>query len=268
MDLHDIWQQHKRWILGVAAGLALFWIGNVLIGTFFDSRGAETRVRAIVAGINGEALYEADARKAAQEERDRLAAQEARLRAAEEFRPSEDYVLAGKGDPDTWFDEVSRRVRGALLDRAQELGVELTDKGLRWTPPVGRAEIASTLVGLCVLEQGVLRLLAAGDAVRAQDPDALGVPSIDSFTIEKLSPSSSRVRKSKDRVDVTDRIDEYVVAFTFRADIATVQQFLDRLRAQPPVIGLAPDLSIQAGRQPGDPLLVKGRLSAITIRDP
>ena len=32
MDLHELWQQHKRWILGVAAGLLLFWIGWFVLG--------------------------------------------------------------------------------------------------------------------------------------------------------------------------------------------------------------------------------------------
>ena len=31
MDLNDVWEQNKRWILGVAAGLLLFYIGTMIV---------------------------------------------------------------------------------------------------------------------------------------------------------------------------------------------------------------------------------------------
>jgi len=274
LDLHDLWQEHKRWILGVAAGLVLFWIGSSVIGALFDAAGAEAKVRALARSAAAQPLYDADAKKRAETDRDALKAAELRLRAAEEFHPSDEFLLAGKGEMNIHFNDVSQRVRRQVSDRAQEYGVELQADDVAWTPPIGRAEIESTLIGLCVLEQAALRLLEAGEAVRAQDPDALGLVSIESMRVDKLTGAKKPGRRARrgmekddDRVDVTERIDEYPISFKFRSDIATVQLFLERCRSVDPPLSLRSDFKIQSGREPGDPLTITGKLSAITIRD-
>ena len=42
MDLHDFWQENKRWILGVVLGLLVYWIGGSVI-TGMYSKDAVTK---------------------------------------------------------------------------------------------------------------------------------------------------------------------------------------------------------------------------------
>ena len=45
MDLHDVWQENKRWILGIVLGLLVYWIGDAAIAGMYDSAGAHREIR-------------------------------------------------------------------------------------------------------------------------------------------------------------------------------------------------------------------------------
>ncbi len=270
MDLQDLWQEHKRWILGVVAGLVVYLVGAKIVGTFFYSHGAILRVNQLRRSIEGDERFDRADLTKIQAAKAEIEAQEAKVRDAVAFVPGERFLLKGNGDPDTYFPEVAQGVRTDVLGRARELSVELADRDLTWPAPVGREEIERTLLGLCVLQNAATRLLEAGDAVRRADPEALGLVSIDKLAIEKRSGSAFHRpvrRRPTDQPDVAEKLDEIQVAFAFRCDVATLQTFLEQLRGRQPRIGLAPDLKVQAGDQIGDPLVVRGHFSALRILD-
>jgi hypothetical protein len=266
LDLNDIWQQNKRWILGVGAGLVLFWLGTVIVRSIWNGERAESAVESVFRSTRGEQYYQANERTAAKTDGEELAAAEQRLRSALEYVPEDRFLLAGKSDPDLHFDQVSREVRRTLVEKAQQYAVELSGGDLVWEPPVGD-EIGRTLLGLSVLHHAVDRLLDAGDRVRSTDPEALGVTRIDQFKVEKSTQRKPRRRGRDASVDVEGRIVETDVTFTFRADAGTVALFLEKCRAMAPALVLSEGFKIEAGRHPGDPLTVKGRVSALTILD-
>lgn len=275
MDLNDIWTQNKRWLLGVLAGAILFWIATSIVGSIYDGDAAERKVTQVANALRQQDYFDAKARKLARDSGEALAAAQERLRAELTFEPDEPFVLAGKGDPDLHFDRVQREVRTSLVDKAQQFSVELAPSALRWTAPVGLEEIERTLIGLNVLETAVDRLLDAGEEIRSSSAfGALGLQQIEKFEVTSKSKGRAtgyrrgRDRRESDAVDAAERVDEYEVAFKFRADAPTVQLFLERCRAEQPVVLLQDGFKLKAGRNRGDPLTVTGRLVGLIVRDP
>ena len=69
MDLHDIWQENKRWILGVVAGLLIYWTGSTIIKGIYSTAGVRQQIRTQQRSVNAEPLYTSEALAAAREER-------------------------------------------------------------------------------------------------------------------------------------------------------------------------------------------------------
>lgn len=276
MDLNDIWTQNKRWILGVLVGALLFYVAGQIVQSIYDGRAAEAKVIGLTNKLRKQAYYDTKARKQAKETGEVLAQAQQRLEAELEFAPNDRFVLAGKGDADLHFDRVARDVRSELVDKAQQFSVELPASALRWTAPVGREEIERTLLGLDVLHTSLDRLLDAGEEVRSRSAfGALGLQSVEKFEVThkkgrrsrgRFNRGGSRRRKSDD-IDVSERVDEYEVAFKFRADAPTVQLFLERCRSQSPAVLLQDGFKFKSGRNSGDPLSVTGRLVGIIVRE-
>lgn len=268
MDLQDFWQENKRWVLGVVAGLIVYWIGSSIVGAAFGGEAAVKGVKALAVGLNREEFYDREALEAARAENERLKELAARVRAHVGFVPDDEFVLVGKGDPELYFPDVERRVRQHVLVRAQELSVALDERGLVWPPPVGREEIQERLIGLCALQHAADRLLDAGQETLRRAPDAVGLQSIDQLAIDKRVSSRRPPRQgSSPDAAVAGLLDEYRVKFAFRTDVATLQAWLEKLRSEKPSIGLSPDLRVTPGDQVGDPVLVQGTLSALVLRE-
>jgi hypothetical protein len=221
-------------------------------------------------------MYGIAQRKEARASGEQLGALQSRLRRELEFAPDDRFVVAGKGDPDLHFDQVARFVRSSLVDKAQQFAVELAGDNLAWEAPVGRDEVERTLASLCVLNHAVGRLLDAGDEVRANDGEAIGLQGIERFEVAKKARKTARRRAprvnrgrvvKKQTIDVSDRVDEFEVAFKFRADSATVQLFLEKCRAIAPALLLQDGFKVKAGRNSGDALTVTGHLVGLSVRD-
>ena len=43
MDPHEVWQENKRWILGVVAGLLVYWVGTSIIAGVYSTSSAAIR---------------------------------------------------------------------------------------------------------------------------------------------------------------------------------------------------------------------------------
>ena len=77
------------------------------------------------------------------------------------------------------------------------LGVDLDERDLSWPAPVGRAEIESTLLDLCVLQHAAMRLLDASVEARQHSLDGVGLQTIESLQIEKRSGAASSRRSRR-----------------------------------------------------------------------
>lgn len=266
--MEDFWQENKRWILSVTGGVVLFFIGLKLVASLFDSAGAQRRVSLRVRNVNREEFYDAKDLETLRSDAEVLAGDFDALQAAVAFVAEDEFLAGGKGDLDSHYDLVSRRVRADLLDRGMEYSVEIDSSSLQWATPVGRVEISYTLIALNLLEQAAQRLLTAGEVIKGRDPQARGLVAVNRLKIEAPARRRSMRRgpgseSSGEGLEVTTA---YRLSFEFRADEATTSLFLELCRSEQPVICLADSgFSINSGRESGDPLTVRGELLAVTI---
>ena len=272
MDLQDIWQEHRRWILGVLAGVIVFFAARSIIDSVFGGDRAVREAQRKAQALMTQEFYQPATRDEILAENDRLVAQVAELREALAFVPSEEFSLIGKGAPDIYFPAVAARVRGGVLRAAQESGVDFEDGNLEWPAPALREEIEKTLIGLAAIEAAALRLVAAGDRVRALDPEALGLVSIDSLKVQNRASGyrpGMRNRLRRGERDASDLVEENRIAFAIRCDVQTLELWLEALRGEDPPLALSSgDFTVTPGDQAGDPLVVKGQLLALTIQEP
>jgi hypothetical protein len=269
VDLHDLWQENKRWILGVAIGLLVFWVGTMVIDSMWSptkaARDNQADVRRIGEGQLDGGFYAKAAYDAAKQEGAALAQQLAHTEAALRFVPAPEYELDGKGEAHAYFDRQVRAVRSRLLQTADELGIEVSEKALAWTTPVGPDETRAALIGLNLLDVAVTRLFAAHRELTSARSGASGVVAIESFKIETAKTPAGGARPGR-RTAVEDPVEEHKVGFTFRADALTIYRVLELFRSEKPPIALAPELKIEPGRNPRDPMRMTGRLLALTLR--
>lgn len=266
MDVHEIWQENKRWILGVAIGAVVFFIAHTVIGSTFDSRRVEMQARRMASGVAGEPKFDQKARDALQEESETLIALERDLIQAVRFVPRPEFDLHGKGSFHLHFDEVSRAARARMLAGAERAGVDLAAKDIVWPTPATEDEAQSVLLALDLLDDALARMYAASEEVRAAAPDAHGLVAVDELRIEGDKKAARGRRRAA--ADANERIKEYRVNFKLRADAPTVIAFLERFKHgdRPINLGSNPPLSIRAdGKRPGQPLLVSGSLVAMFV---
>ncbi len=269
MDLHDIWQENKRWILGVIAGLLIYWTGSTIVKGIYSTAAVRQQIRNQQRSVQSEPLYTSEALAAARTEQEELEAARGRLDGALEFVPDDEFLLAGKGDPHLHFDVVSRRVRRELVHRADALGVEHSESDVNWKPPVGEA-IQPTLIGLALLEAAGHRLLDAHERVRSANFDALGLVSVEAFdvTAHNVGRRGRSTRGRPRAAASSSSVQEHRVKFKFRADEATTLLFLEACRSQEPHIALGADFLMTPGAAPGGPLTVSGTLLALRLTTP
>lgn len=266
MDLNDIWQENKRWILGVGLGVVVFWVADAVITSLYDSTPTKGKLQNHVRALNRETWYGSQARQAAEAERAELEAAKREVTEALVFTQTEEFQLEGKGAPDVVFDEVSRRVRARLQEQADILNVDMQDRALQWHVPVGAADTRAALVGLALLDEAGKRLMAAHSQTLAGRPDALGLVAVEKLQVEggraNLTGAAAPSRRGEDAL-----VDEQRVAFQFRADGETVERFLESCRSIKPPLCLG-DFVLEVGKNSGEPLKVSGRLLALQLRQP
>jgi hypothetical protein len=267
VDISEFWQENKRWVLGVAAGAVVYLVGQKVVSSTFGADGLAARANQTANTISRKEFFDNEALNTARSQAKEIAAVGTELRERVGFAPDADFQLDGKGDPDTYFPEMARRVRRKVVLTAQESSIDFADQNLVWQPAVGREEIASRLVELNVLEAAAMRLIDASNEVRAAEPDAFGVVAIEAIRIEKAKAQSGA--RGRARSDTKSPVKEFTVSFQFRCDVATLQNWLERLRSQRPVLGITADPAfvVQAGDQINDPIRVKGAVTALWIQE-
>ncbi len=268
MDIAELWEEHKRWILGCAVGLLVYLIGGMVIQGIYSTDAVASQSLRLRRGFQPAEMYTRGALGSAREEQTDLAKELTRLRGALEFKPEPRFLLDGRAkDDDLHFAQVQRELRKELLDRANNLNVDLAPTNLVWPRAVG-GEIGSVLLGLALLDQAVNRLLDAHERVVEGDPQALGLQLIEAFRVEQILGSRPRgttgYRRLRQGSDPEESLGEDIVSFAFRADIATTMRFLESCREPGNPIALV-EMSLHRG-QLGEPLQVKGKLAAITFK--
>ncbi|MEZ5962739.1 MAG: hypothetical protein R3F56_02720 [Planctomycetota bacterium] len=263
--MHEIWQENKRWIVGVLIGVVLFFIAKTVLASMHDSARVERQARGEANKVNSEPMFDANALAALREESEALSAAEKALLGAAEFAPRPDFDLKGKGSFHLHFDQVSRQARTRVLVGAERAGVDLGAKDLQWPTPTTQDETQSVLVALDLLDDAMARAFAASQEVRAADPDAVGLVAVDELRIEGERKVTRGRRRSS---DASDRIKEYRVTFKLRADAPTVIKILESFKSGGRPINLAnvpPFKIVRDGKRPNEPLTVSGSLVAMRI---
>lgn len=182
--IEDFWQENKRFVLGVAAGAALFGIGWLAMA---KSLGADLRTqRARLSTLEkqlAQSRYGAADQERAQAERDRLGAAVATLTEAVSFRARPEFALDASSPANRYF-AVQTRVREELLTLAGRAGLALPEGlGLPTLSPTKELEIARYLEALDVVDRVVRLAIEAGceriDEIRiALDPRLVSGKSI------------------------------------------------------------------------------------------
>ncbi|MFQ5506826.1 MAG: hypothetical protein ACE5F1_18805 [Planctomycetota bacterium] len=258
MDLNDIWQEHRVWILGVLAGVILFFIGNGMISRTYDIGALKGRMRANAAKIRKVKRYGKPALNAARAEQRKL---DQALAAAKErcyFRPRERFDLEGKGDPSIYYLNLTSKTKSEVQDSMDAMNIEFRARnlGLPAKSPTDRETTERTLYGLDMVQDLLGRLLEVSDRVLQDNPDRLGLRSVEKISIRsRQAKGRERGRRKRDSIQENS----VAVRLELLTDAPTLELFLESLNGtkegQRPL--LFSELRAQTGSEPEDPLRVK-----------
>lgn len=166
MDLNDTWQENKRFVLTVAAGVIVFVTGTMVVDALFKSELVALRRSAdsAAARLRGEPMYSASDLDTAERENEELdrAVQELSRQVA--FEPREAFRLdAKRGSASNQYFASVAGVREELLTLAGRSNLKLPeDLGLPALSPTREAEIVRYLEALDLIDRAVRLALSAG----------------------------------------------------------------------------------------------------------
>lgn len=266
MDLHEIWQENKRWILSCVAGLLVFLIAYKVIGGIYDSTAVAKAISGTRKAIS-EKQYRVNELRLARDNHQQIQAAFEKLKRAMHFPVPAGFQVPAGEDHELFWARRKREVADHLLNLAAEANVDLREAAFRWPSPVERGEIERALVGLCILDQAVQRLIRAHRAVTVAHPDAVGLRRVHQLQIKDTKPGRGTApRRNKDEKQAEDYVDEFLVKFTVYADYRTVDRFLESCRNSPMPLGLRGLEISQASARPGEPLKATGDLVGVVVR--
>ncbi len=166
MDLNDYWQENKRFLVTVAAGVVVFGIGSMLVGKYFGNELRSRRLAAIATGnkLAHDAMYTPDQLRVAQEENDALQKAVETLAKACAFTPRAQFVLDPKrGSPSNQYFAVVSSVREDLLRQSGRANMRLPeDLGLPALSPTREPDIARYLEAFDMVDRVVRMALSTG----------------------------------------------------------------------------------------------------------
>ncbi|MCB9918504.1 MAG: hypothetical protein H6832_08880 [Planctomycetes bacterium] len=268
MDLNDLWQQHKTWLLGILGGLIVFLVANTWISRRFDTTSLDTRIARGRAELR-KSYYGSAQRKSAREDSKLLERERGAVGAMTFFTPRPAFDLAGKGDPTFHYiptaSQVKRDVRQAMDIANVQFGAP--ELGMPPNNPVEREEIQETLIALDLVDDALARLLEASRAVQLAQPDARGLAAVDQIRIEAVAaPRTAGYSRSKSPgVDLGTVVR---VSMRFHCDPMTLQTYLESCAGSSKQRALlVHELMAKAGDEPGEPMEVRITHEAIVDRE-
>lgn len=165
MDLNDYWQENKKFLTIVFAGVVLFLIGQMMINSTLtsDLRRQNNRIRSARSDLKKD-MYTSAQLKELEATNEELQGRVATLREAVEFVPRDEYRLKeGGGRTTNQFFSIVTNARDDVLRLAGREGVRLPDDlGLPGLSPTHEDEIVRTLEALDVIDRGLRLGIDAG----------------------------------------------------------------------------------------------------------
>jgi hypothetical protein len=270
MDVGSFVQENKRWLLGCATGLVVFFIARSIVGSVYDPMPERRAARGVVQNAQTTEVYDRSGLAAAIAEQDALAASRKSLETEIGFAKSADFTFEGKGlSADEFLGKVGRERKLAILKAASERDVQVDqNRDLTWPPaPNGLEEIRSALFGIELIDETCTRLFAAHDAVKTVDPQAQGLVGLRIGVETRRAARRAPVRGQKPgQVDVREFLEQERVLFEFRSDEATAMQFLESLRKPGRTLTLEPGLKMTHTGRRADPVVTTGSLVGIAFK--
>lgn len=165
MDLNDVWQENKRFIVTVGAGLIAFFIGWMVIDGMYlgDLRAVGRKSLRAIRDLNQE-LYSVDDRELARAENEALLASYERIAGAIEFVPRPEFQLEGADtSPQNVYSTMVETVRNRVGDLASRRRAFLPDGlGLEPRATANVDAIERDLHALDLLERALVLAVDSG----------------------------------------------------------------------------------------------------------
>lgn len=164
MDLNEIWQEHKRFIVTVVAGLLTFFIANSVVDSLYDGdinkkQGTIRKSRQKLA----KDLYTPTDRALAEDENELLSASYAEMVEAVAFQPRPGFIADGSSAVKNIYTTAVERVRQRTADLASRNRAMLVDGlGLEMVQTTNVDEIERHLHALDLLERALVLALDSG----------------------------------------------------------------------------------------------------------
>lgn len=207
MDLNDIWQEHKRFILTVAVGCLVFLIANLTVTSIYEGDLTSANARSVSTRRElAKPLFGPRDRTRAQEQNDGLREALDELRERVAFRPRQEFLLDPDGGAESiQYQRIASRVRDDLLPRAARANLALEDTlGLPALSPTEAYKIERYLEALDVVERSVRLAIDSGvarvdDIAIKLDPSLLsregtGTVERTKISFEMVGPSLAMTR--------------------------------------------------------------------------
>ena len=164
MDLTDVWQQHKKFILAVAGALLLLLVGRGVLQGYFPVDSTRASAHRIADALKKAPEVPDSAVRELQGEVDGLRARYVALAGAMRFKSSADFELpANEANPRLYFFTKLREMQRALVDAAAKQDIRVPDGlGLKDLTPTEPEEIRRTLVALGVIQEVLVQAITSG----------------------------------------------------------------------------------------------------------
>lgn len=182
MDLTDVWQQHKKFILAVAGALLLLLVGRGVLQGYFPVDATRASATRIADSLRKTPEVQDVAVRDLQTEVDGLRARYAALAGSMRFKAGADFELPpNEPNPRIYFFGKLREMQKALVDAAAKQDIRVPDGlGLRDLTPTEPEEIRRTLVALGVIQDVLVQAISSG------------VRRVESIHVEEASRGRSR----------------------------------------------------------------------------
>ena len=258
MDLNDLWQAHKRFILGVGGGLLVLLIAHSIITSTWPVRIASGRA---ASANNKIGRQKVPSRGEVSELEDTTRGYEERLEGLYErlgYQVSDRYRLpdGGAASPDLLFNDIRARASEELVDAARRYNIYVDPSlGLPEFTPPGREAIERTLRALNIVEQVVVA--AIGSEVDAVDKIEILKPRItrkkEAAFIDALQVRFEVSGPTGALADLVDRItrdsDPYLSVEEFELERNDARSFgLTRMKLVVAGLAIEPEATVTGGR--------------------
>jgi hypothetical protein len=164
MDLTDLWQQHKKFIVAVAGALLLLLVGRGVLQNWFPVDEERRKAKSTAEAMRKKPEIADATVRELQGEVDDLKARHGELAGAMRFKPGDEFVLpAGEAEPRMFFFSKLRQLRVALVDAAAKQDIRVPDGlGLKELTPTDPEEIRRTLLALNVIQDVLVQAIGSG----------------------------------------------------------------------------------------------------------